>query len=59
MIQFGTGKVDFAGVFKVLKSAGFSGPIMVECCAIGDTPETTAANARANREFLEKVLASI
>jgi sugar phosphate isomerase/epimerase len=59
MIQFGTGKVDFAGVFKVLKSAGFAGPIMVEGCAVGDTPEATAANARANREFLEKVLASI
>jgi len=59
MIQFGTGKVDFAGVFKVLKSAGFGGPIMVECCAVGDTAEATAASARANREFLEKVLASI
>jgi sugar phosphate isomerase/epimerase len=59
MIQFGTGKVDFAGVFKVLKSAGFDGPIMVECCAVGDTPEATARNARANREFLEKVLAAI
>jgi sugar phosphate isomerase/epimerase len=59
MVQFGTGKVDFAGVFKVLKSAGFDGPIMVECCAVGETPEATGANARANREFLEKVLASI
>ena len=59
MIQFGAGKVDFAGVFAVLKSAGFSGPIMVECCAVGETPEATAANARANREFLEKVLAGI
>jgi sugar phosphate isomerase/epimerase len=59
MIQFGTGKVDFAGVFKVLKSAGFNGPIMVECCAVGDTPDATSANARANREFLEKVLAGI
>ena len=59
MIQFGTGKVDFAGVFAVMKSAGFDGPIMVECCAIGDTPGATGANARANREFLEKVLASI
>jgi sugar phosphate isomerase/epimerase len=59
MIQFGTGKVDFAGVFAVLKSAGFNGPIMVECCAVGETPEATAANARANREFLEKVLAGI
>jgi sugar phosphate isomerase/epimerase len=59
MIQFGTGKVDFAGVFKAMKSAGFKGPIMVECCKIGATPEETTANARANREFLEKVLASI
>jgi sugar phosphate isomerase/epimerase len=59
MIQFGTGNVDFAGVFKVLKSAGFNGPLMVECCAVGDTPEATAANARANREFLEKVLAQV
>jgi sugar phosphate isomerase/epimerase len=58
MIQFGTGKVDFAGVFRVLRSAGFGGPIMVECCAVGDTPEATATNARANREFLEKVLAA-
>jgi sugar phosphate isomerase/epimerase len=59
MIQFGTGKVDFAGVFKVLKSAGFGGPIMVECCAVGETPQATSANARANREFLEKVLAAL
>ena len=35
MIQFGTGKVDFAGVFATLKAAGFDGPIMVECCKIG------------------------
>jgi sugar phosphate isomerase/epimerase len=59
MIQFGTGKVDFAAVFNVLRSAGFDGPVMVECCAVGDTPEATAASARANREFLEKVLAAI
>ncbi len=59
MIQFGAGKVDFARVFAVLKSAGFGGPIMVECCAIGDTPEATATGARANREFLETLLATI
>ena len=59
MIQFGTGKVDFKGVFQVLKGAGFQGPIMVECCAPGDTPEAVAANARANREFLGKVLATV
>jgi sugar phosphate isomerase/epimerase len=59
MIQFGAGKVDFAGVFAVLKSAGFDGPIMVECCKIGTTPEETGANARANREFLEKTFAGL
>ncbi len=59
MSQFGTGKVDFVGVFKVLKSAGFKGPIMVEGVKVGATPEETADNARANREFLEKALASV
>ncbi len=59
MIQFGTGKVDFAGVFSVLKGAGFEGPIFVEGCKVGATPEDTMANARANRTFLENVLAKI
>lgn len=59
MIQFGEGKVDFVGVFKTLKRAGFNGPIMVESCKIGSTPEETTANARANRLFLEKALASV
>jgi sugar phosphate isomerase/epimerase len=59
MIQFGTGKVDFAGVFATLKSAGFDGPLMVECCKVGATAEETMANARANREFLEAVLAKL
>jgi sugar phosphate isomerase/epimerase len=59
MIQFGTGKVDFAGVFGVLKAAGFDGPIMVECCKIGATAEETMVNAKANREFLEKVLVAV
>lgn len=58
-IQFGQGKVDFTGVFKKLKSAGFNGPIMVECCKIGTTAQETMENARANRIFLDKVLASI
>ena len=56
MIQFGTGKVNFAGVFGTLKGAGFDGPIMVECCKVGATAEETMANARANRTFLENVL---
>lgn len=59
MMQFGEGKVSFAGVFKALKAAGFKGPIMVEGVKVGATPEETAANAKANREFLEKILASV
>jgi sugar phosphate isomerase/epimerase len=59
MIQFGTGKVDFAAVFGLLKTAGFDGPIMVECCKVGATAEETMANARENRLFLEKVLAAV
>ena len=59
MSQFGTGKVDFKAVFARLKSAGFNGPIMVEGIKVGATADETTANARANREFLEKVLATI
>ena len=59
MSQFGTGKVDFKAVFARLKSAGFNGPIMVEGVKVGATADETTANARGNREFLEKVLASI
>jgi len=59
MLQFGEGKVDFAAVFKKLKAGGFNGPVMVECCKVGATPEETTANARANREFLEKILVSL
>ena len=59
MIQFGTGKVDFAAVFATLRAAGFDGPIMVECCKVGATAEETMANAQANRRFLEQVLAQL
>jgi len=59
MIQFGAGKVDFKGVFSRLKAAGFNGPVMVECCAPGQTPEEVTANARANREFLERIFATL
>jgi sugar phosphate isomerase/epimerase len=59
MIQFGSGKVDFSSVFARLKRAGFNGPVMVEGCKVGQTPEETTANARANREFLEKILAEL
>jgi sugar phosphate isomerase/epimerase len=59
MIQFGAGKVDFPAVFAQLKAADFNGPVMVECCAVGQTPEETSANARANRVFLEKLFAAL
>lgn len=59
MIQFGSGRVDFAGVLSTLKAAGFHGPLMIECCELGPTPDVVTRNARANREFLERVLAKI
>ncbi len=59
MIQFGTGKVDFKSVFAVLKKAGFNGPVMVECCALSESRDVVVANARANREFLEKVFSTL
>jgi sugar phosphate isomerase/epimerase len=59
MIQFGTGKVDFRRVLSRLKTIGFDGPVMVECCAPGPTPETVTANVRANRSFLEKMLTTL
>jgi sugar phosphate isomerase/epimerase len=58
-LEFGTGKVDFPALFAELKRTGFNGPVMVECCAPGDTPEAVTANARKNREYLEKVLAAV
>lgn len=59
MIQFGAGKVDFAAVFQALKVGGFNGPVMVECCQIGATAAETTANAKANRDYLAKVLAGV
>ena len=58
-LEFGKGKVDFPGVFAEMKNAGFNGPVMVECCALGDTAEAVTENARKNREYLEKVFASL
>jgi sugar phosphate isomerase/epimerase len=59
MIQFGTGLVDFPALLSTLKDAAFQGPIVVEGTAVGATLEETVANARANREFLEKILATL
>ncbi|MEO7299611.1 MAG: sugar phosphate isomerase/epimerase [Verrucomicrobiota bacterium] len=59
MIQFGKGKVDFRGVFSELKKAGFNGPVMVECCELSDDLNVITANAKANREFLENLFASL
>lgn len=59
MSQFGTGKVDFKAVFAKFKAAGFNGPIMVEGVQVGATAEETTANARANRQFLEKILSGL
>lgn len=58
-LNFGEGKVDFRAVFAELKRAGFNGPIMVECCKQADTPEGVTENARKNREYLEKLFATL
>jgi len=58
MIEFGTGKVDFHGVYSELKKAGFNGPSVVECAGGKTLPEVTAS-ARANRHFLERIFASL
>lgn len=58
-LEFGTGKVDFSAVFGELKKAGFNGPVMVECCALGDTADIVTENMRKNREYLERVFASL
>jgi sugar phosphate isomerase/epimerase len=58
-LDFGKGGVDFHAVFSELKRGGFNGPVMVECCAKGKTPEETTAGARRNREFLEKLFAGL
>lgn len=57
MIQFGTGKVNFPGVYRKLKTAGFNGVIYVEGTVAGETVDATIAAARANREYLMKALA--
>jgi sugar phosphate isomerase/epimerase len=58
-LNLGEGAVDFHAVFAVLKQAGFNGPVMLECCAPAESPEAVTENARKNREFLEKVFASL
>ena len=58
MIQFGEGTIDFAGVFQKLQSAGFNGPVMIECCA-GQTLAEVTQKARENRLFLEGLFASL
>lgn len=58
-LEFGKGKVDFPAVFAELKKAGYNGPVMVECCALGETQEMVTANAKKNREYLEKVFAGL
>lgn len=58
MIQFGTGKVDFAAVYRELKRAGFNGSTFVECAG-GKTFQEVTRGARENREFLERIFASL
>ena len=54
-----TGQMDGLAVIGQIIAHDINGPVMVECCALGDTPEIVTANARKNREYLEKVFAAL
>ena len=56
MIQLGAGAVDFAALFRRLRRAGFTGPVMLEGGAVGESADAITRTARANREFLERAL---
>jgi sugar phosphate isomerase/epimerase len=58
MIQFGTGKVDFAAVYRELKKAGFNGPTFIECAG-GKSFHEVTDDARFNRRYLEKIFKSL
>jgi len=58
MIPFGEGRVDFPALLTRMNAAGFDGPILIEGVRVGATAEETAANAKANRLFLERAVAA-
>jgi sugar phosphate isomerase/epimerase len=59
LLEFGAGKVNFRAVFTELKQAGYQGPVMVECIAPAATAEAATENARKNREYLNRLFASL
>lgn len=59
MIQFGTGKANFAEVFQVLKNADFKGPVMIECTGEPESPQDATRMAVENRDFLKEVFSNL
>ncbi len=57
-LEFGKGKVNFPALFRELKRVGFDGPVMMECCERGETPEEVTAHARKNREYIQQIIAA-
>ena len=56
MLTPGAGQVNFTKVMARLKQGGFiSGPLVVECLAPGDLPQTLA-EAKKARQFVEELL---
>jgi sugar phosphate isomerase/epimerase len=53
MVTPGDGEVDFAAVFRLLKSAGFDGPCVIETVS-GTTPEEIDAQAKRGLAYLER-----
>ena len=58
MVTPGEGKVDFAGLFRVLNEAGFCGPCLVETLS-GTTPDEIDAAARKAVAFLRDTLSGV
>jgi L-ribulose-5-phosphate 3-epimerase UlaE len=59
MIQFGTGKANFAEVFQILKKADFKGPVMIECTGEPESPQDATQMAVKNRDFLKEVFSNL
>jgi len=54
LVTPGTGLVNFREVLARLRKGGFrSGPMIVECLAVSDTPSRITAEAKQARQFLE------
>ncbi|MCX7015548.1 MAG: sugar phosphate isomerase/epimerase [Candidatus Sumerlaeota bacterium] len=58
LVQPGSGRVDFPACLRILKDAGFRGPMLFECLA-GSTVAEVDANAVAAKKWFEGIWSSV